>query len=75
MSGSDHGVAAAARVLTGVMIGRTVTAKGDAALLAGAEMHPIRADLYTLGALEGLRMLDRLDCSNVRAATVRHRSK
>src|SRR5262245_48233750 len=39
-----------ARVLAGVAIGRAVAAERDAALLAGPQMNPRRADLHALFA-------------------------
>ena len=41
-------------VLRGMLVGRAVAAQRRAALLAGAQMHPLRADLHALGALPAL---------------------
>src|SRR5215831_1123183 len=48
---SDHRVGARMRMLAGVLVGRAVAAERDAALLAGAQVHPPRAGLYALDAL------------------------
>ena len=61
-----------ARMFAGVPISRRVAAQGDAALLAGAEMDPRVADLYTLGAFAGFRLLDRIDRIEMRAAAIGH---
>ena len=47
------------RVLGRVAVARTVTAQGDAARLAGAQVHPIRPDFHALLALVVLRGRDR----------------
>jgi hypothetical protein len=54
-------------VLAGVTVRRAIAAKGDAALLAGAEMDPGRTDLYAFLTLGQRRLFDRLDRIDVRA--------
>ena len=49
-------MAARTRMLARVTIPRAVAAKRYAALLAGAEMHPVVAERNALSALEALRM-------------------
>ena len=61
-----------ARVFAGVMIGRTVAAQRDAALLTGAEMDPLCADLYALSAFANLRLFDGRDRVEMRAAAIGH---
>ena len=65
-------MAALSRVFTGVAIRRTVATKSRAALLTGAEMHPLSADLHALGALGNFRLLDRIDRIEMRAAPIGH---
>src|SRR4249919_730729 len=57
----DHRMLAAARVLAGVTVRRRVATERDATTLAGAQMHPIRADGDALLALQLLGMLDDFD--------------
>ena len=61
-----------ARVFAGVLIRRAVATKSDAALLAGAEMQPLRADFHALSALAGFRLLDRIDRIEMRTAAISH---
>jgi hypothetical protein len=60
------------RMLTGVAIRRTVTAKSYAALLTSAKMHPWRSDLHALRALKSAGVFDRGDFVKMRAASVNH---
>src|SRR5438309_6104640 len=68
----DHRMPARPRVLAGVAVGRAVAAQCGAALLAGAQMHPLRFHLHALGALAALGVLYGLDDTEMRAGTVRH---
>jgi len=54
----DHGMAAGARVGAGVPVRRIITAQRDAAILAGAKMHPLIAGLDALLADTPLGVLD-----------------
>lgn len=60
------------RMLTGVAIRRAIAAKCDAAFLTGAQMHPLRADLHTLGAFANFWLFDGCNRVEMRAAPVRH---
>ena len=55
----DDGMAAGPRVLTGVLVRRTVAAKRYTALLTGAKMDPTGADLHALFAFMTSRRPDR----------------
>jgi hypothetical protein len=46
------------RVFAGVLVRRTVAAKRDATFLAGAQMHPIVADLHAFRAFAAFRPFD-----------------
>src|SRR5207237_3043025 len=72
--GSDHGVSARPRMLGGMLVGRAVAAQRGAALLAGAQMHPLRVDLHALGALPALAVSHRSDRLEMNAARVGHRA-
>src|SRR5205807_5013156 len=72
--GSDHGVSGRPRMLGGMLVGRAVAAQRRAALLAGAQMHPLRLDLHALGALPALGMSHGGDRLEVNAARVGHRA-
>ena len=61
LRGSDHRMSGRVRVFARVTIRRAVAAQRRAAYLAGSQMNPTRADLRTLGALAGFRLLDRID--------------
>ena len=61
-----------AGVLTGVPIRRTVTAQGNAALLTGAEMDPLCADLHALSAFGNLRLFDGRDGVEVATTAIGH---
>ncbi len=65
-------MAAGVRMFTGVAVRRTIAAQGDAAFLAGAEMHPSRADLDAFRALETIRRFDFGDRFDVRASSLIH---
>ena len=64
-------MAGCARVFTGVPVWRTVATERDATLLTGAQVHPLRSDLYALGAFANRRLFDGSDNFDVR--TNRHR--
>jgi hypothetical protein len=57
----DDRVRGRAGVLTRVAIRGRIAAERDAARLAGAEVHPGRADLHALFALTAVRPLDCVD--------------
>ena len=59
-------------VLAGVPIWRAIAAERDAACLAGPQMNPVRADLHAFFAFAALRLLDRPDRVEMRAASIRH---
>lgn len=61
-----------AGVFAGVPIRRAVTAQGHAALLTGAEMDPLCADLHALSAFANLRLFDGRDGVEMRAAAIGH---
>ena len=46
------------RVLAGMAVRRTIATQGDAAFLAGPQMHPVRADLHAFFAFAALRLFD-----------------
>jgi hypothetical protein len=52
-------------VFAGVTIRGAVAAQCDAALLAGAQVHPGRANLDAPFAFAVLRMFDRTNCVNM----------
>src|SRR5207244_6618479 len=54
-------MAAGARVLRGMLVRRAVAAARAAALLAGAQMEPARADLHALLALVPFGLFDGVD--------------
>ena len=54
-------------VFTGVLVRRAVAAECYAALLAGAQMHPVCADFNALFAFEALRMFYRPNRLEMRA--------
>src|SRR6185436_7664017 len=60
------------RVLRCVLVGGVVTATRPAVFLAGAQMHPPRADLDALLALVALRILDVFDGADVGTRTGWH---
>ena len=49
------------RVFAGVLVWRTVATQCDAALLTGAQMHPLRADLHALRTFAMIGVFDRHD--------------
>ena len=63
-----------AGVFAGVPVLRAVTANGHATCLARAQMHPTAADLHAFFAFTALRLFDRLNRLEMRAATVGHDS-
>ena len=65
---------AGARVLAGVAVGGAVAAQRRAALLAGAQMDPLRPDLHTLRALASVRKFDSRDGGKMAATSVGHNS-
>ncbi len=68
----DHGMAARACVLAGVLIRRIVATQRPAALLTCPQMHPARADLHALSTLAAPGMFDIRDCGKMSAGFVRH---
>ena len=60
------------RVFAGVLVRRRIAAECGAALLAGAQVKPLRADLDALRAFAALRLFNRGDRVEMRAAAVRH---
>src|SRR6266704_260710 len=69
----DHWMPGGLRMLGGVTVGGAVAAQGGAALLARAQMDPLRLDLDALGALPALGVPHRCDRSEMGAAGVGHR--
>src|SRR6185436_11860633 len=59
---------ARARVLAGVAVRRAVTAECVAALLAGPQVDPSRADFHALDTLAACRVFDRLDRRDMRTS-------
>ena len=74
LRGSDDRMLASMRVFASVSIWRAVAAERDATCLAGAQMNPVGADLHAFFAFAALRLLDRIDRIEMRAASVGHRS-
>src|SRR5947207_1235412 len=68
-----HRVLGGAGVLRGMLVGRAVAAQRRAALLAGSQMHPLRADLHALGALPALAVSHGGDRLEMLAACIGHR--
>ena len=62
------------RVFAGVLIRRAIATQRHAALLAGAQMHPLRPDLHTLRALAAVRKFDGRDSGQMAATSVGHNS-
>ncbi len=54
----NYGMPALLRVLAGMAVRRTIATQGDAAFLAGPQMHPVRADLHAFFAFAALRLFD-----------------
>jgi hypothetical protein len=73
LGGSDDRMSGSARVFAGVPVWRAITTKCDAALLTRAKMYPLRADLHAFSAFAALRLFNRRDPVEMRAASVRHR--
>src|ERR1700682_1313870 len=65
-------MAAGSRVLAGVTVRRRIAAERDRTSLAGAQVHPLSADLHTLVALPVLRVFHRRDALEVRTGCFRH---
>lgn len=65
-------MSAGVRVFGRVVVRRAVAAKRDSTSLAGAQMHPLRADLYAFFAFAALRLFDRIDRVKMRATSVGH---
>ena len=63
---------AGVRVLAGVLVRRAVATKRDAACLAGAQMHPARADLHAFFAFAALRMFNGFNRIQMRTAARTH---
>jgi hypothetical protein len=61
------------RVLAGMTVRRAVTAERHAARLTSAQVDPFTANLHALRAFTPLRLFDRSDSVEMRAASVRHR--
>src|SRR2546426_6280186 len=68
----DHRMARRPRMLAGVPVRRRVAAERRAAALAGAQVHPLRADLHALLAHVFLRMFDGGETVDVSASGFRH---
>lgn len=60
------------RVFGGVTIWRAIAAERRAARLAGSQMNPVCTNLHAVRAFAALRLFDRLDRVEMRAASVRH---
>jgi len=58
----------------GVFVRRRVAAKRRAALLAGAQMHPLRPNLHTFRALVAGGLFDGRDGGKMAATSVGHNS-
>jgi hypothetical protein len=63
------------RMFAGVTVWRAVTAESNATRLTSAQVDPFIANLHALHAFATLRLFNRCDCVEMRAASVRHRSK
>src|SRR2546428_12388630 len=71
----DHRMAARPRVLARVPVGRVIATPRGAALLAGAQVHPLRTDLHALLALPALRVPDGRNRGDMCACCVGHAGK
>ena len=60
------------RVFARMLVRRAVAAQGNATLLAGPEMDPLRADFHALSAFGDLGMLHRINGVEMRAAAIGH---
>jgi hypothetical protein len=65
-------MASCTRMFTRVTIRRAVATKCHAALLARAQVKPLRADLDAFGALGVINLFDRRDRVEMRATPVGH---
>jgi hypothetical protein len=72
LRGSDHGMCGCPRMLAGVLIWGAVATKRNATRLARAQMNPARTDLHAFFTFAALRLLDRFNRVEMRAASVRH---
>ena len=72
LRGGDDRVLGSMRVLGRVAIRRAIAAQCDAALLAAAQMHPLRADLHAFSAFRSFWVFDRINRVEMRTASVRH---
>ena len=62
------------RVFAGVLIRRAVATQRHATLLAGAQVHALRPNLHTLGALLAGGLFDGRDGGKMAATSVGHNS-
>jgi hypothetical protein len=72
LGGSDDRMSGGVRVFTGMAIRRAITTKCHAALLARAQVNPLRADLHAFSAFAALRRFDRHDRIEMGTTSVRH---
>ena len=75
LRGSDDWMPGGVRVFAGVPIWRAVTAERDTTCLAGPQMNPVCANLHAFFTLAARSVFDRRNRVEMRAASVRHRSK
>jgi ATP-dependent RNA helicase RhlE len=69
----DDGMASRVGVFASVLVRRAIAAEGDAAFLAGPQMHPRRAELHTLVALQPAGPFNRFDRFDMGAFAGGHR--
>ena len=74
LGGRDDWMPGGPRMFAGVLIRRAVATQRHAALLAGSQMHPLRADLHALCALAAVRKFDGRDGGKMDATSVGHNS-
>src|SRR5205807_8950555 len=74
LCGRDNWMPARPRVFAGVLIRRAVATQRRATLLACAQMHPLRPNLHTLGALAAGGKSDGRDGGQMCATSVGHTS-
>src|SRR5207249_1150960 len=72
LRGSDDRMRGRASVFAGVSVWRTVATKRNATRLTRAQMNPARTDLHAFFTFAALRLLDRFNRVEMRAASVRH---
>jgi hypothetical protein len=58
---SDYWMFGRPRMFGRVPIRRAVATQGDPALLAGPQMNPVSADLYTFGTFQRVRLFNRMN--------------